>query len=135
MYLFFALTIQNESSQKLFKSLQSSRKSTLAQQKGRQWTDTVRQIYLDFTTAVWSNSRPLPFDILDITIAQFDDVFYRFRSQIKGEFFLSFVEKKKITRKIVYFLLLQIIDSIAFCFSLRSLTLLIKCCSFKKKRI
>jgi dynein heavy chain len=50
--------------------------------KGKQLTNALRQIHDDFVKAVES-FKQVPYDIMDITRARFDDDFYRYRCEVK----------------------------------------------------
>ncbi len=65
-------------------------KVNLGGSKGKVLTETVLQVHGDFTKAV-EKLKGLNYDIMDVTIAAFDDDFYKYRCQVKGNFLLSFV--------------------------------------------
>ena len=50
--------------------------------KGKTLTTSVQQIFADFLSAVVT-FKAVPYDIMDITVKQFDDDFYEFRCRIK----------------------------------------------------
>lgn len=50
--------------------------------KGKTLTDSIKNIYTDFLTAV-SKFKSVPYDIMDVEAKAFDDDFYEFRASIK----------------------------------------------------
>jgi len=58
-------------------------KISLGGTKGRQLTESFKQVHVDFTKAV-ERLKTLPYDILDIKAVAFDDDFYKWRCQVKG---------------------------------------------------
>ncbi len=66
---------------KIVQQFKKLEKINLSGNKGKQLTDTIHQIYVDFDAAL-AFPRTL-YDILDITRPEFDDDFYRFRCTVK----------------------------------------------------